>query len=52
VVGPEVNTENTKYIFMPHHQDLAQNHNVKMGSKVFANVAKFKYLGRIVTSQN
>jgi hypothetical protein len=51
-VGLEVNTEKTKYVLIPHHQNSQQNHNIKMANKTFKNVAKIKYQGISVTNQN
>jgi hypothetical protein len=51
-VGPEVNTEKTKYMLLSHHQNAGQNHDIKMANRSFENVAQFKYFGMIVTNQN
>jgi hypothetical protein len=48
-VGMEVNTEKTKYMFMSHHQTTGQILKVANKSE---NVAKFKYLGMMLTNQN
>jgi hypothetical protein len=34
-VGVEVNAKNTKYMLMPHHQKVGQNHNIKIGNRFF-----------------
>jgi hypothetical protein len=52
VVGPEVNTEKSKYILLTRHQNAGQNDNIKIGDRSFENVAQFKYLGTTVTNQN
>jgi hypothetical protein len=51
-VGLEVNAEKTKYLLLSHHQNVGQNHNIKIGDRFFENVAKFNYLGTTVTNQN
>jgi hypothetical protein len=43
-VGLEVNTEKFKYVFMSHHKNAGQNHNIKVANISFENVAKFKHL--------
>lgn len=39
-------------MFMCCHQTAGQNSYIKVANKSFANVAKFKYLGIMVTNQN
>jgi hypothetical protein len=51
-VGLEVNAEKTKYMLLSRHQNAGQNHNIKIGDRLFENVAQFKYLGPTVTNQN
>jgi hypothetical protein len=36
---------------MCHHQNTDQNHNVLIAEKAFERVAKFKYLGTVVTGK-
>jgi hypothetical protein len=51
-VGPEVNVEKTKYMFLSRHQHSRQNHDMKIANRSFENAAQFKYLGTTVTKQN
>jgi hypothetical protein len=37
---------------MSHHQNAGQNHSIKIANRSFKNVARFKYLRKIVTNQN
>jgi hypothetical protein len=37
---------------MSHHQNVGQNHNIKLANRTSRSVAKFKYLGMAVTNQN
>jgi hypothetical protein len=32
-VGPEVNTEKTKFMFESRHQNAGQNHDIKMANR-------------------
>jgi hypothetical protein len=50
--GIEVSTDKPKYMFMSHDQTTGQIHYIEATNKSFENVAKFKYLGRMVTNQN
>jgi hypothetical protein len=34
------------------YQNAGQNHDVKIGSRSFENVAQFRYLGTTITNQN
>jgi hypothetical protein len=43
-VGPEVNTQKTKYMWLSHHQNAWPNRNIKIAKRSFGNVAQFKYL--------
>jgi hypothetical protein len=51
-VGIEINAEKTKYMIMSHHPNSEQNQNIRIVNELFENVAKFKYLGTILTNQN
>jgi hypothetical protein len=50
-VSLEVNTEKTKYMVMSHHQNEEQNYDLLRANEFLENVAKFKYLGTIVTDK-
>jgi hypothetical protein len=50
-VGLEVSTKKNKYMFMFHHQNAGQNHNLMIANICLKNVAEFKYLGMTVTNQ-
>jgi hypothetical protein len=32
--GPEVNTEKTKYMLLPRHQNAGQNHDIKIANDI------------------
>jgi hypothetical protein len=51
-VGLEVNPEKTKYMLMSHSQNRGQKHSIKIANRSFEDVAKFKYLGTMLTNQN
>jgi nucleosome binding factor SPN SPT16 subunit len=51
-IGPKLNAETTKCMFMSRHQTTRQNHYIKVADKSFGNVAKFKCLGTAVTNLN
>jgi len=44
-VGPEVNTDKSKYTSMSHQQNTVKNHNIK------SKAAKFNYLEMTVAHQ-
>jgi hypothetical protein len=48
--GLEVNTEKNKYMFLSHHQNAGQNYDIKIATRCFQNVAKFRYLGTTITT--
>jgi hypothetical protein len=49
--GGEANAEKIKYTFMSHHQNAGKKSLYKEKANItFTNVAKFKYLGIIVTN--
>jgi hypothetical protein len=50
-VSLDVNTEKTKYKVMSRHQNAEQNYDLMTANKYTENVAKFQYLGMIVTHQ-
>jgi hypothetical protein len=45
-VGLEINVEKTR------HQNVSQNHYIKIANRSFGNVSRFTYLGTTVTNQN
>jgi hypothetical protein len=51
-VGLEANAEKTKYMLFSRHQNAGQNHDIKIATRSFENVAQLKYFGTIVTNQN
>jgi hypothetical protein len=51
-IGLEINAEKTKYMIMSRHPNSGQNQNIRIANESFENVAKFKYLGTILTNQN
>jgi hypothetical protein len=51
-VGLEVNSEKTKYVFVFRHQTVGKSNYLKVANKSFEKVAKFKYLGAILTGPN
>jgi hypothetical protein len=50
--GLEINAEKSKYMIVSRHPNSGQNQNKRIANESFENVAKFKYLGTTLTSQN
>jgi hypothetical protein len=50
-IGLEINAEKTKYMIMSRHPNSGQNQNIRISNESFEKVAKFKYLGTILTNQ-
>jgi hypothetical protein len=51
-VGLEVNPDKTKCILISRCQRAGQKHTIKIASRSFEGVAKFRYLGTTMTDQN
>jgi hypothetical protein len=51
-IGLEINAEKTEYMIMSCHPNLGQNENIRIANESCENVAKFKYLGMMLTNQN
>jgi hypothetical protein len=51
-IGLEVNSDNTKYMFMSRDQNAGQNQNIKIGNSFSEMVEELKYLGTTLTFQN
>jgi hypothetical protein len=51
-VDLEINAEKTKYMIMSHHPNSGQDQNIRIVTELFENVAKFKYFGMTLISQN
>jgi hypothetical protein len=39
-------------MIMSHHLNSGKNQNIRTGNELFENVAKFKYLGTVLTNEN
>jgi hypothetical protein len=44
-IGLEVNSEKTKYMSKSRHQTAGQSNYIRVATKSFGKVTKFKYLG-------
>jgi hypothetical protein len=51
-IGLEINSVETKYMFMSCHQTAVQSNYIRVANKSFERVAKLKYLGATLTNQN
>jgi hypothetical protein len=51
-VALEENTEKTKCTLLSRHQIAGQSYDIKIANRCFENVAKFTYLGTIITNRN
>jgi hypothetical protein len=51
-VGLEINIEKTKYMLLFRHQNVGQNRDIKIATRLFENLSQFKCLGTTVTNQN
>jgi hypothetical protein len=51
-IGLEINAEKTKYMIISRYPNSGQNQNIRIANESFEKVAKFKYLGTMLTNQN
>ena len=51
-IGLEVNAEKTRYMVISRDQHPGQNHDIKIGNKLFERVEEFKYLITTVKNHN
>jgi hypothetical protein len=49
--GLEINAEKMKYMMMSSHPNSGQNQSIRIANESFENMAKFKYLGMMLTNQ-
>jgi hypothetical protein len=38
-------------VFLSHHQNAGENHDIKVNNRCFENMAQFRYLGTTITNQ-
>jgi hypothetical protein len=50
--GLEINAEKMNCMIMSHHLNLGHNQSIRIANESFEIVAKFKYLGTMLTNQN
>jgi hypothetical protein len=48
----KVGLEKTKCMLLPHHQNVGQNLDIKIGNRSSENVSQFIYLGTTVANQS
>jgi hypothetical protein len=48
-VGLEVNTNKAKYMLLPRHQNVGQNHDIKTANRTLENLAYFKYISNDIS---
>jgi hypothetical protein len=51
-IGLEIKADKTKYMIISCHPNSGLNQIIRIGNESFERVAKFKYLGTTLTSQN
>ena len=51
-IGLAVYTRKTKYMEIGRHRGVIANEHIKIGSKSYEKVKKFKYLGSLLTNEN
>jgi hypothetical protein len=51
-IGLKINMEKTKYMFLSHHCNAGQNHDIKIENRSLETVSQLRYLGTTVTNQN
>jgi hypothetical protein len=51
-VGLEITIEKSKHMLLSHHQNVGQNRDIKITSRLFENVSQLRYLGTTVTNQH
>jgi hypothetical protein len=51
-VGLEINVEKTKYMLLAHQQNVGQNQDIKVTTRLFENMSQFRYFGMTVINEN